>query len=151
MMMDEFNPIEIISVMGILITGFSALGVALISRWKSDDDTGAVNAGTLSSLVKSVETMNNTLAKERAERLQDGVRFEKELEELRSFYRKKASEIESASTDAIQKLREQNTREMDSMRAFYEARISRLEQGHRDRVEALKGRIRALEMDRRGR
>jgi len=132
--MGEVNVTQFLGVVGILATAVSAILVAMISKIKSPGETGAVKASTLSDLVASVETMGNALDKERSDRLEDCIKFEKQVAELKSHYELTAEET-----------RRRNSRELREMRAYYEGKILRIEQAHRDRVLSLKQRISALE------
>jgi hypothetical protein len=127
------------------VTGIFGLVAAIISRYKNKEELGAISTGALATLAGRVTEMNESLAEAEAARLDDCMRFEKDIEDLRTFYRHKLLELEVANAEAIKKLQAKNTREIDQLRVYYEGKIERIEQAHRDRVNSLKERIKVLE------
>lgn len=130
----EITVAQVIGLLSVTVTAFSIIMVAYISKRKSPGEIGAIKAGTLSSLIKSIQIINDELDDEREERIKDCVNFEKQLVDLREFYSQKLKVVE---------LQGQN--QIESLKQHYEERIARLEQAHRDRVNSMKERIRALE------
>jgi len=104
---------------------------ALISRWKSPLDSVAIKADAIRELTGSISEINTVLASERRERIDDCIKFELDIANLRD--------------ELVTRYENRLATEIEQLRAYYEDKIKRLEQAHRDRVAVLKERILKLE------
>lgn len=141
---------QALGLIGIILTAASTIGAAIIAQRKSKEELSAIRTDTLSLLADRVKELNAELGRQQVERLEDVVRFERDIEELRTFYRNKLDESQAAQELALENLKSQYRAEIEQLRNYYESKIKRMEQGHKDRVESLKERIRALESGRSG-
>ena len=104
---------------------------ALISRWKSPLDSVAIKADAIRELTGSISEINTVLASERRERIDDCIKFELDIANLRD--------------ELVTRYENRLATEIEQLRVYYEDKIKRLEQAHRDRVAVLKERILKLE------
>jgi len=104
---------------------------ALISRWKSPLDSVAIKADAIRELTGSISEINTVLASERRERIDDCIKFELDIANLRD--------------ELVARYENRLATEIEQLRVYYEDKIKRLEQAHRDRVAVLKERILKLE------